>query len=104
MTAELQRGNFGHGFLAADFSSAVGGGKYGGDQLSIKVLVGAIVGGTASAISGGKFANGAATSAFQVALGEGFASLITDKSPSLILSSYIFSAVVSLVDQCAILL
>jgi hypothetical protein len=67
--AAAQGGRFGAGFLAASFSSAWGssGIGQGGNRLS-RVAVAAVVGGTASRIGGGKFANGAVTGAFVQAL------------------------------------
>ena len=65
--AELQGGQFGHGFLAAGLSKAVMG-RFKYDDLSTPAVLGrtaiaATVGGTISRITGGKFANGALTSA-----------------------------------------
>lgn len=69
IAAELQGGKFGHGFLAAGFTSAfkpmvnqIGGGS--ANYMPVRVIAAAIIGGTASKISGGKFANGATTGAF----------------------------------------
>ena len=65
--AELQGGQFGHGFLAAGLSKAVMG-RFRYDDLSAPAVIGrtaiaATVGGTISRITGGKFANGAVTAA-----------------------------------------
>ena len=65
--AELQGGDFGHGFLAAGLSKAVMG-RFKYDDLSApavltRTAIAAVVGGTISHITGGKFANGALTSA-----------------------------------------
>ncbi len=65
--AELQGGQFGHGFLAAGLSKAVMG-RFRYDDVSTPAVLGrtaiaATVGGTISRITGGKFANGALTSA-----------------------------------------
>tara|TARA_R110001592_G_scaffold192828_1_gene439909 strand:- start:811 stop:6438 length:5628 start_codon:yes stop_codon:yes gene_type:complete len=67
----LADGKFGHGFFSAGVTKGIGG-KYllgGGNLDSSKIarvtVVSAIIGGTTSAISGGKFANGARTGAFQ---------------------------------------
>ncbi|MDE0155657.1 MAG: polymorphic toxin type 44 domain-containing protein [Gammaproteobacteria bacterium] len=65
--AELQGGQFGHGFLAAGLSKAVMG-RFSYEDGSAPAVIGrtsiaAIVGGTISRITGGKFANGALTSA-----------------------------------------
>jgi RHS repeat-associated protein len=67
----LQGGKFGNGFFAAGVTKGIGG-KYlpSGSNLSSSeiakgTVVSAVIGGTASVISGGKFANGAQTGAFQ---------------------------------------
>ena len=65
--AELQGGQFGHGFLAAGLSKAVMG-RFSYEDGSAPAVIGrtsmaAIVGGTISRITGGKFANGALTAA-----------------------------------------
>nr|WP_290444442.1 RHS repeat-associated core domain-containing protein [Pseudoalteromonas sp. XMcav2-N] len=66
--AELQGGNFGHGFVAAGVTQAFAPGIDtidAGSSFSIaRVVVSAIVGGTASKLSGGKFSNGAVTGGF----------------------------------------
>ncbi|MDR6985125.1 RHS repeat-associated protein [Rheinheimera pacifica] len=83
VTADLQGGKFGHGFVSAGIVSAfkpmlndIGGGNSAnaaierGDLAALemykpyRIAGAAIIGGTASVISGGKFANGAITSAF----------------------------------------
>ncbi len=67
----LQGGKFGHGFFSAGVTKGLGGAFLpGGSNLSAGQVVGgtvvsAIIGGTASVISGGKFANGARTASFQ---------------------------------------
>jgi RHS repeat-associated protein len=81
----LQGGKFGHGFAAAGvtqaFSKAIGsiGGKINGAASAAwsdagnrirRVIAAAVVGGTASAVSGGKFANGAVTGAFSRAFND----------------------------------
>ena len=72
----LQGGNFGHGLASAFVTKAftpglanVGGLEIGGTSL-LQVASAAIIGGTVSKISGGKFANGAATAAFQNAFNQ----------------------------------
>jgi RHS repeat-associated protein len=72
----LQGGSFGSGFAAAGFTQAFSGAidGIGGNKLSsshwsagnvaARVASAAVVGGTASVLSGGKFANGAITGAF----------------------------------------
>ncbi|MCX2783662.1 PQQ-binding-like beta-propeller repeat protein [Microbulbifer thermotolerans] len=78
----LQGGKFGHGFVSAGLTQALSGGisKIGGSPQSsgyfsagnraLRIFAAAIVGGTASKISGGKFANGAVTGAFSRALND----------------------------------
>ena len=67
----LQGGKFGHGFVSAGFTEALspavgqmGEGRDFGTVLA-KTAASAAIGGTASALSGGSFANGAQTGAFQ---------------------------------------
>ncbi len=71
MTAVLQGGKFGHGFAAAGFTAVATPFNNNGyvDRTSNgfswrRVALGASIGGSASKLSGGKFANGAVTSAF----------------------------------------
>jgi RHS repeat-associated protein len=67
----LNGGKFGHGFISAGFTQAAGsvkglfveGAKAIGDRIS-NAITAAIIGGTSSVISGGKFASGAITGAF----------------------------------------
>ena len=65
--AELQGGQFGHGFLAAGLTKAVMGRFNYADGSTQAVMgrttIAAIVGGTISRVTGGKFANGAVTAA-----------------------------------------
>ena len=69
ISAELQGGKFGHGFFSAGFAKfAMGSAGFNYDDISAgaiasRTLIAAIVGGTASKISGGKFSNGAITAA-----------------------------------------
>jgi RHS repeat-associated protein len=69
--ADLNGGKFGHGFFSAGFAKSAGGAflPAGNNLSNSQVVAGAIgsavIGGTASKISGGKFANGASTGAFQ---------------------------------------
>lgn len=64
-------GKFGHGFFSAGVTKGIGAAFLpGGDKLTTGeiakgTMVSAVIGGTASKISGGKFANGAQTGAFQ---------------------------------------
>ena len=69
----LQGGKFGHGFVSAGITQAASQGNVfdpldqGGSITAIRAknaIAAAIVGGTASAVTGGKFANGAVTGAF----------------------------------------
>ncbi len=66
----MQGGRFGHGFASAGVSAAAVGGMNGaGIKGPARVIGAAIAGGTASVVSGGKFANGAMTAAFMAAAG-----------------------------------
>ena len=77
IATSLQGGNFGHGFLIAGVSGAIGqtafmGGTGGPPvDIAIRSVAKAIVGGTVSHLSGGKFANGAATVTFVSIVTEG---------------------------------
>ena len=68
ITSSLQGGRFGHGFVAAGLGAATGGipGLRGTAprQVFARAVVSAVTGGTISAVTGGKFANGAAYGAF----------------------------------------
>ncbi len=78
----LQGGKFGHGFISAGVTAASSGaiGKIGGDVNSVnytsftsralRVSAAATVGGTASKMTGGKFANGAVSGAFSRAFND----------------------------------
>ena len=77
ITSVASGGKFGHGFLSAGIGSSVGSipgleGREFQDAFN-RVLVGAVVGGTVSEITGGKFANGAAYGAFALIVREGVA-------------------------------
>lgn len=71
VTSVLSGGKFGHGFFSAGVTKGIGGAFLpGGDNLTSNeiargTVVSAVIGGTTSVISGGKFANGAQTGAFQ---------------------------------------
>jgi hypothetical protein len=71
IASTLLGGKFGHGFFSAGVTKGIGGAFLpGGDSLSSGeiakgTVVSAVIGGIASKISGGKFANGAQTGAFQ---------------------------------------
>jgi hypothetical protein len=64
--AEATGGEFRHGFYAGLASSSLGGpvGDLMGGSRTGNMIAGAVVGGTASALGGGKFANGAVSGAF----------------------------------------
>jgi RHS repeat-associated protein len=74
LSSEAQGGQFRHGFYSSAASTGImhakgvrsfmGGNKSGG-WIAARTAVAATVGGTASVLAGGKFANGAVTSAFQ---------------------------------------
>ena len=59
-----QGGKFQHGFFSAALSSGAGHGIMKINSNACKVLASSVVGGTASVIGGGKFANGAVTGAY----------------------------------------
>lgn len=63
--ADLQGGNFGHGFFAAGITKGFQASGKMSNDFTLGLIQSAVVGGTASKISGGKFANGAMTAAFQ---------------------------------------
>ena len=70
MSSSLQGGKFGHGFLSAGVGGVAGGtlggaiGRQLGSQFAGRLIGSALVGGTISEVTGGKFANGAANAAF----------------------------------------
>ncbi|WP_211270586.1 hypothetical protein, partial [Pseudoalteromonas luteoviolacea] len=66
--ADVQGGNFGHGFWSAGLTKWAQVGRYVPNDLIAGTIVSAVIGGTVSEISGGKFANGATTAAFQFAM------------------------------------
>jgi RHS repeat-associated protein len=80
--ADLQGGKFGHGFMAAGVTQAfsgkidsIGGAKgsagwASGSNRAARIAAAAALGGTASKLSGGKFANGAITGAFSRAFND----------------------------------
>ncbi|WP_126767268.1 RHS repeat-associated core domain-containing protein [Aliidiomarina iranensis] len=74
MLSELQGGNFGHGFFSAGFTKWAGK-TWHIDTGSARNVIGnslkqAIIGGTASKITGNKFSNGAFTAALQYIVNE----------------------------------
>ncbi len=66
----LQGGKFGHGFVSAGVVEAVSPTVMKIPNSYAKVAVSALVGGSVSAATGGKFGNGAITGAFQMAFNE----------------------------------
>ncbi len=77
VTSALGGGKFGHGFLSAGVTKGLGGAFLpgGGDVTNTgdifkNTLISAAIGGTVSVISGGKFANGARTAAYQYSLNQ----------------------------------
>ncbi len=77
----VQGGEFGHGFIAAGVGilGAQGVGILGVSGFMGQTLASVVIGGTASQLSGGKFANGAASAAF-AALVHNFSSIATSRS------------------------
>lgn len=81
ISAELSGGKFGHGFFSAGVTKGLGGAFLpGGSNLKagdvVKgTVISMVIGGTASVISGGKFANGANTAAMQYLFNQGWQSL-----------------------------
>jgi len=79
----LQGGRFGDGFIAAGLGAGVGGAmagtSWGGGitpfAIAARIGVGAVTGGTVSALTGGKFANGAVSGAFGAAINEAVSSV-----------------------------
>lgn len=64
VVSSVQGGEFGHGFISSGLGGAVGATfRYGWQGM----IASAVVGGTASETTGGKFANGAATTSFTYA-------------------------------------
>ncbi len=73
--SKLQGGKFGHGFLSAGVTQALSGGIDRIDSTNQgvsfqRVMVAAMLGGTVSKATGGKFANGAITGAFSRAFND----------------------------------
>jgi hypothetical protein len=71
VTSSLAGGKFGHGFFSAVVTKGIGGTYLPGGnnlvsgQIAKGAFISSVIGGTTSVISGGKFANGAKTGAFQ---------------------------------------
>lgn len=71
MLSVLQGGKFGHGFASSGIAKAITfGGNSIGTGAEVQFITAAIAGGTVSEITGGKFANGAATSALAYLVNE----------------------------------
>ncbi|MCO1335208.1 hypothetical protein MO867_12785, partial [Microbulbifer sp. OS29] len=69
ITSVLGGGKFGHGFVSAGVNWTIKGkidgiGGSGPSGIPIRTLMHAVIGGTVSKVTGGKFANGANTAAF----------------------------------------
>lgn len=80
MAAQLQGGDGAHSIVSAGLGALVGSAGIGGNPI-LDIGIAAVIGGTASELTGGKFANGAGTAAFASALftlGEGIAQGISD--------------------------
>jgi RHS repeat-associated protein len=75
--AELQGGNFGHGFLSAGITKLATPGILSFDNILAESVASGIVGGTVSELTGGKFANGASTGAFLYAFNAGASRIVT---------------------------
>lgn len=63
-SAELQGGDFGSGFAGAAFAKFASGQLPADINIAAGTTITAVIGGTVSRITGGKFANGAVTAAF----------------------------------------
>ncbi len=74
VSAEVDGGNFGHGFVSSALSQSIGGAKiFNHRHVGLAAIVtNAILQGSISELMGGKFANGAMSSAFRVAFNDGF--------------------------------
>ncbi|WP_125781906.1 toxin TcdB middle/N-terminal domain-containing protein [Pseudoalteromonas rubra] len=77
VSSTLQGGKFGHGFFSAGVTKGAGGAFLAGSadiggalDLAKNTVISAMIGGTASVISGGKFSNGARTAAMQYLLNQ----------------------------------
>jgi len=70
----LQGGRFGNGFVSAGASAVLSPiPEVAAEGAAGQTVIAAVIGGTVSELSGGKFANGAITAAFQFAVGRGLA-------------------------------
>jgi RHS repeat-associated protein len=78
ISAEVDGGQFGHGFASAFLSESFGKGNiFQSDKIGVAVVSNALLQGTISEATGGKFANGALSAAFRVA----FNQALTPKKP-----------------------
>ncbi len=73
LASRAQGGNFGYGFWSAGIGALVGG-KIKTGNAYMNVVVSAVIGGTVSKLTGGKFANGAQTWAFSAAMAQDWGS------------------------------
>lgn len=67
MAAQLQGGDGGHSMISAGLGALVGSAGIGGNPV-LDIGIAAVIGGTASELTGGKFKNGAGTAAFYAVL------------------------------------
>ena len=65
----LRGGKFGHGFVSAGFTKGTTGFIPGGG-ITRRLVLNTVIGGTTSKLTGGKFANGASTAAYQFLFNE----------------------------------
>ncbi len=85
VAAQLSGGSFGHGFISAGVTKGAGGIFLpGGSNLTSKQIVSgsvisAVIGGTVSSLTGGKFANGAQTAAMQYLYNQLFSNFIDEQ-------------------------
>ena len=79
----FQGAKFEHGFYAG-FLSSISGSLTTNTNLAVQTITGAVVGGTVSKISGGKFANGAVTGAFVVLFNHAMHEINQDDPPHFI--------------------
>ncbi|AOT07719.1 RHS repeat domain-containing protein [Pseudoalteromonas luteoviolacea] len=81
-------GQFGHGFVSAGVTKGAGGAFLPGGsglefhQIATGTVISAVIGGTVSQITGGKFANGARTGAMQYVLNQAGESLREKRNPA----------------------
>lgn len=80
ITTVIQGGDVGNGMLAAGIGALSGTMSNVIPNASARIGVSAILGGTASKVTGGKFANGAATAAFSAVVSEGVSKKFTNST------------------------